>query len=142
MKIRPIKRRDLHACAAILAADPQTEFADTESALSALSGYFDTENFHGVLAETGAVIGFALGNVSHRHFGSIFYLSEFCTHIDNRMRGVGAAVYRALEAELQADSVGTIYVPADRMAHCGDFFLKRDFRRAEPADYYAKTLSI
>ncbi|MDI5935813.1 GNAT family N-acetyltransferase [Halomonas kalidii] len=149
MKLRSMEREDLKACARlyarVFAAAPWNEPWDAELALRRLAHFEASSGFLGMVAEghdeTGEVLGFALGNLEPFCRGTLFYLREMCVGTAWQSRGVGTALYRALEARLHGHQAQALYLATDRGIPAAAFYSGLGFRRSENMAFYAKRLA-
>ena len=82
----------------------------------------------GVLARDGEVLlSFALGILEPWTYCEHFHLKEMCTAVDRQRRGIGTAILDALLRELEARSVGTIYLETRPRSNASAFYRKHGF---------------
>ena len=145
MKLRSIIEEDVEACAAlftrVFSSEPWSEEWNETVALERLSHFYQSKGFVGVLAEQNGVVGFALGNTEPYYFGSMFYLREMCTQTTLQNRGVGNKILDALEKQLHAQEVHSIYLTTERAIPAASFYQKKGFSYKEEMGFYAKRVN-
>ncbi|ARU57988.1 GNAT family acetyltransferase [Oleiphilus messinensis] len=145
MKTRLIGENDLEECARLYAqvfsSEPWNEDWTLEHAFNRLSHFYKSMGFLGVLLENESVVSFALGNWEPFYFGNMFYLREMCTHTRFQANGYGSRVYTALENELRANSVNSIYLTTEREIPAASFYQSNGFSYSEKMGFYAKRLN-
>ncbi len=91
--------------------EPWGEAWTSGKARTYLQDLLATPRSSGVVAETeGSVVGFALGRVEQRDQNMQFYLSEMCVLAEHQGQGVGKALLKRLEANLEQQGVAKIYL--------------------------------
>jgi GNAT superfamily N-acetyltransferase len=145
MKIRLIKEKDIEECANLYAhvfsSEPWNEQWTTEHAYRRLSHFYKSMGFVGMLLEDKRILSFALGNWEPFYFGNMFYLREMCTDTNVQSKGLGSKVYSALENELRANAINSIYLTTEREIPAANFYQNHGFNYSEQMGFYAKRLN-
>lgn len=146
MATRQLQKYDLKACAQlftqVFSSPPWNEPWNTEAALSRLQHFYDSKDFVGLVAETEdqELLGFVLGNAEPFHFGEMFYLREMCVDTETQGKGIGKALNQALEEELKARNIRSIYLTTDNRIAAAEFYKKQGFRLSETMGFYSKDI--
>lgn len=142
MKFRRIEKTDLKNCselyAQVFSLAPWNEPWTAQAALERLSHFYESLGFCGVLVESEAVLGFALGNAEPFHTETLFYLREMCISPKQQCQGLGGRLYASLEKEISLMNVKSIYLATERAIPASNFYLKNGFRHVEEMGFYAK----
>ena len=145
MKTRLIEKQDIEGCAKlftqVFSGEPWNEPWTKEQACNRLSHFYNSAGFLGVLIEKEQILGFALGNWEPFYFGNMFYLREMCTAPEVQSQGIGGQVYSALENELIANSIKSIYLTTERQIPAASFYKRHGFQHSEDMGFYAKRLT-
>lgn len=145
MNLRLIEKHDIENCAKlftqVFSSEPWNEPWTNEHAYNRLSHFYSSKGFLGILLKKESILGFALGNLEPFYFGNMFYLREMCTDTDLQSQGIGGKVYAALEKELVAKSVKSIYLTTERDIPAASFYKKCGFNYSEKMGFYAKGLN-
>ena len=119
--------RHLGNCAetfiAVFNREPWGEAWTPETAAAYLNDLWNTPRTSGVVAEAETrTVGFALGHTEQRDRGLHFYLAEMCVLPEHQGKGVGKALLRGLEADLQARGVAKLYLLTARNGAAERFY--------------------
>jgi aminoglycoside 6'-N-acetyltransferase I len=75
----------------------------------------------------GQMLALAIGSIKHWFRGTEYAIDELCVRTDMQGKGIGSAFLEALQNELAAQDIHTIYLETDDWVPAFEFYKKRGF---------------
>lgn len=145
MTTQLIQSADLRQCAQlfcrIFSNTPWNESWSEDNSYKRLKHFYESAGFVGTSIKQDAIAGFALGNIEPFESRHIYYLREFCIAPETQSRGLGRAVYQALEQQLLALDVQSIYLATRNEIPAVHFYANLGFNKSPAMGFYVKNLA-
>jgi aminoglycoside 6'-N-acetyltransferase I len=129
MKIREVFPEDINACAelfvTVFSNPPWNENWTIDAARKRLAGCAGAPDFVGIMLEdSGAIHGFAVGNIQHYLDEKHYYLLELCVRTDRQREGLGSRIMSALKEKMEREGASRIYTLTARDTPAHGFYEK------------------
>ena len=85
----------------------------------------------GATGEAPEMLALAIGSVTHWYTGTEYYVDELCVRTDMQGRGIGSAFLEAVQGELAAMGIHTIYLETGDDKPAFEFYKRRGFTHIE-----------